>query len=49
VNVWDLRTGSVVNSFYGIKVAGDSIDIRDNFVLTGANRGKDQLQLWDWR
>jgi hypothetical protein len=49
VNIWDIRTETVVSSIYGAKIAGDSLDIRDNFVLIGANRGKDQLQLWDWR
>lgn len=49
VNIWDLRTGNVVSTIYGPKIAGDSLDIRDNILLTGANRGKDQLQLWDWR
>ncbi len=49
VNIWDIRTESVVSSIFGAKIAGDSLDIRDNMVLTGANRGKDQLQLWDWR
>jgi hypothetical protein len=49
VNIWDVRTESVVSSIYGAKIAGDSLDIRENYVLIGANRGKDQLQLWDWR
>jgi hypothetical protein len=25
------------------------VDIRDNLILTGANRGLDQLELWDWK
>lgn len=49
VNIWDIRTQSVVASVFGPKIAGDSLDIRDHMLLTGANRGKDQLQLWDWR
>jgi hypothetical protein len=28
---------------FGPKIAGDSVDIRDNLILTGANRGNDQL------
>lgn len=39
----------MVASIYGPKIAGDALDLRDNLLLTGANRGKDQLQLWDWR
>jgi hypothetical protein len=34
---------------FGPKIAGDGIDIKDNYVLTAANRGSEQLQLWDWR
>ena len=49
VNIWDIRTETVVSSIYGPKIAGDAVDIRDNLLLTGANRGKEQLQLWDWR
>lgn len=49
VNIWDIRTGNVEASVFGPKIAGDSLDIRDNILLTGANRGKDQLQLWEWR
>lgn len=40
VNIWDIRTESVVASIYGPKIAGDAVDIRDNLLLTGANRGK---------
>ena len=40
INIWDLRTESVVTSIYGPKISGDSIDLRDNLLLTGANRGK---------
>lgn len=28
VNVWDVRTESVVSSIYGPKIAGDALDIR---------------------
>lgn len=49
VNVWDVRTNNVVSTIYGPKISGDSLDIRGNLLLTGANRGKEQLQLWDWK
>jgi len=39
VNVWDRRTGDVVNTIFGPKIAGDGIDIRENLILTAANRG----------
>jgi hypothetical protein len=47
--VWDRRIGDVVSTIFGPKIAGDGIDIKDNLLLTAANRGNDQLQLWDWR
>ena len=47
--MWDLREGNSVATLYGPKIAGDSVDIRGEQVLTGANRGNDQLELWDWR
>lgn len=49
INVWDLREGNSIATLFGPKIAGDSIDIRDNLILTGANRGNDQLELWDWK
>lgn len=38
VNIWDLRTKNVVGCILGPKICGDSIDIKDGVVLTGANR-----------
>lgn len=49
VNVWDIREGKSIATLCGPKVSGDSVDIRGDYILTGANRGIDQLQLWDWR
>jgi hypothetical protein len=49
VNIWDIREGKSIATICGPKIAGDSIDIRDEYVLTGANRGNDQLELWDWK
>jgi len=49
VNVWDVRTGEVSYTLHGPHIVGDSIDLFDNTVLTGAHRGRDQLQLWDLR
>ena len=43
VNIWDIRQGTAVSTLYGPKIAGDAIDMRDDQILTGANRGKDQL------
>lgn len=30
----------------GPKISGESIDIQGDYILTGANRSTDQLQLW---
>ena len=47
--MWDLRVGEVTYTIVGPKITGDSIDIRDDYILTGSNRITDQLQLWDYR
>ena len=39
----------MVSSVNGPKISGDAIDFRDNLLLTGAHRGVNQLELWDWR
>lgn len=47
VKVWDLRMGGVIKSIFGMKTYGDCLDIQENVILTGHNRDKKQLQLWD--
>ena len=47
VKVWDLRSGEVTSSLFGMKVYGDCLDIQGNTILAGHNRDKRQLQLWD--
>lgn len=47
VKVWDVRSGEVVRSIFGMKVYGDSLDISENVILAGHNRDRNQLQLWD--
>jgi hypothetical protein len=47
VHIWDLRTESVVGTICGPKICGDTIDIKGQYILTGAYRSRDQLQLWD--
>ena len=48
VKVWDIRQPSPVRSICGPFVCGDSIDLHDQFLLTGAYRDSEQLQLWDF-
>ncbi|CAD8173808.1 unnamed protein product [Paramecium octaurelia] len=45
--IWDLRQKSQAGCIVGPKVAGDTIDIREGTILTGANRMSEQLQIWD--
>ncbi len=46
VKVWDLSTGTVVRSIFGPEVAGDTVDVRGDLLLTGSHRPKQALQLW---
>lgn len=47
IKIWDIRAGEVARSIYGMKVYGDNLDIHGNVILTGHNRDKKPLQLWD--
>lgn len=49
VQIWDLRVGSSVQSFYGPHICGDTVDVSDNTILTGSYKPKDALQTWDLR
>eukprot|EP01022_Parablepharisma_sp_SALTPOND_P004585 TRINITY_DN120595_c3_g1_i1.p1 TRINITY_DN120595_c3_g1~~TRINITY_DN120595_c3_g1_i1.p1 ORF type:complete len:361 (+),score=13.63 TRINITY_DN120595_c3_g1_i1:351-1433(+) len=46
VKVWDLASGTVVRTIFGPEVAGDSLDVSGDLLLTGSHRSKDSLQLW---
>jgi COMPASS component SWD3 len=48
VQIWDIRTGYSVRSFYGPHICGDSIDIVGNDIVTGSWRPKNQLEIWDY-
>lgn len=48
VQVWDIRTGSSVRSFYGPHICGDALDLKGDEIVTGSWRPKDQLELWDF-
>ena len=49
VIMWDTRTGNGTMSFGGPNICGDSLDVRDNYLLTGSWREKNPLELWDIR
>ena len=46
--MWDLRSEKLIDSIYGPTVAGDSLDMKENLILTGSHRNHDQLELWDF-
>lgn len=45
---WDLREKKSIRSFLGPKICGDAIDYKNGKILTGANRAKSQLEVWDF-
>lgn len=49
VQIWDIRAGHAVRSFYGPHICGDSLDIVGNEILTGSWRNEHQVEVWDFR
>jgi WD40 repeat protein len=49
VQVWDVRVGYSVRSFYGPHICGDALDLVKNEVVTGSWRPENPLELWDFR
>lgn len=45
--IWDVRQTKPVNSFFGPCISGDSIDYKNNLILTGSYRERGALELWD--
>jgi len=46
VKLWDLGSGTVARSIFGPEIAGDSVDIFGDFIITGSHRSKKALQIW---
>ena len=46
IQIWDLREGAAVRSIYGPIIWGDSIDIKECFIVTGSYRQENQLEIW---
>ena len=46
MKVYDLRAKTLVCSMGGPSIAGDSIDIYDDMIVTGSNRNNDVMQLF---
>lgn len=49
VFIWDIRQPKCVTAFVGPNISGDTIDTRDDVILTGSHRAKDSLELWDFK
>ena len=49
VLLWDIRANNAVMVFGGPNISGDSIDMRENYLLTGAWRHKMPIEIWDIR
>ncbi len=49
VQFYDIKSGCIISSIYGPHISGDSIDIKNNLLLTGSYDTKNQIQLWDLR
>lgn len=45
----DVRSKKIVNSIYGPHIVGDSLDMKDHYLLTGSTDIKDQIKIWDLR
>ncbi|KAL2918545.1 hypothetical protein HK105_201946 [Polyrhizophydium stewartii] len=50
IQIWDLRLGCAVRSFFGPHICGDSLDFDDtgSVLLTGSYSKDDPLQIWSW-
>ena len=49
VILWDIRASNAAMVFGGPNISGDSIDMRENYLLTGAWRHKQPIEIWDIR
>lgn len=48
IHIWDQRDKKVARSILGPKICGDAIDFKNNKILTGAYRAREQLEVWDF-
>lgn len=49
VYLYDTRTNKITGNVLGPYICGDSIDLKDYYLLTGSYFTKSQIQLWDIR
>jgi len=46
VKVWDIASGTVARTIYGPEIAGESVDVFGDYILTASHRSKESLQIW---
>ena len=46
---WDIRAKSAFRSIYGPHIAGHTIDIQNDVVVTGSWRVKNSIQAWEFK
>ena len=46
---WDISENRSIRSFIGPKIVGDAVDYKNGQVITGVNRARGQLELWDFK
>jgi WD40 repeat protein len=49
VILYDIRTKKFQGTILGPYIMGDSIDVRDNYIMTGSYSPKYKIQVWDLR
>ena len=46
ITIWDIRTTSPCREMFGPHICGDSVDIRDNYIVSGSYGIREQVQVW---
>jgi WD40 repeat protein len=46
IKIYDIRANKVVASIGGPLIVGDSLDIFNDYIVTGSNRNKDVMQIF---
>ena len=47
VHLWDIRDKKSIGFIFGPNISGDTLDYKDNEILTGSHRNIDYLEKWD--
>lgn len=49
IKFYDVRRKTIANSLYGPHIIGDSIDLKDHYLLTASSDRQNQIKIWDLR